>query len=47
MNFGEDKIVCCIKDVLIVGFLVCKEFELGVKNCSIVINEEVINIEKV
>ena len=47
MNSGEDKIACRIKDVPTVGFLVCKEPELGVKNCSTVINEEVTNIEKV
>lgn len=47
MNSGEDKIACRIKDVPTVGFLVCKEPELGVKNCSTVITEEVTNIEKV
>ncbi|XP_067033783.1 uncharacterized protein [Acropora muricata] len=47
MNSGEDKIACRIKDVPTVGFLVCKEPNLGEKNCSTVINEEVTNIEKV
>lgn len=47
MNSGEDKIACRVKDVPTVGFLVCKEPELGEKNCSTVINEEVTNIEKV
>lgn len=47
MNSGEDKIACRVKDVPTVGFLVCKEPELGVKNCSTIINEEVSNIEKV
>ena len=47
MNSGEDKIACRIKDVPTVGFLVCKEPELGIKNCSTVIEEEATNIEKV
>lgn len=47
MNSGEDKIACRVKDVPTVGFLVCKEPELGEKNCSTIINEEVSNIEKV
>ena len=47
MNSGEDKIACRIKDVPTVGFLVCKEPELGIKNCSRVIEEEATNIEKV
>ena len=47
MNAGEDKIACRVKDVPTVGFLVCKKPELGDKNCSTIINEEVTNIEKV
>lgn len=47
MNSGEDKIACRVKDVPTVGFLVCKKPELGGKNCSTIINEEVSNIEKV
>ena len=47
MNSGEDKIACRIKDVRTVGFLVCKEPELGIKSCSTVIEEEATNIEKV
>ena len=47
MNSGEDKIACRVKDVPTVGFLVCKKSELGEKNCSTIINEEVTNIEKV